>query len=333
MKPIKKFRKKCTLFATLAMVMFTHSWAIIKKDRLEKMKLFYKDLPVLVTGGAGFIGSHITEKLVKLGAKVTVIDDLSSGNIKNLQNIKHKITFIEKSIVDMGACLEATAGQAVIFHLAAFISVSESMENPSLCHKVNVDGTFNILNAARINGVERFIFSSSSAVYGTVDRECKENMLANPESPYGTSKLIGEYYCKQFSNNFGLKTVVLRYFNVFGKRQNPDGTYAAVVAKFTDLMKKNKPLTIFGDGLQTRDFIPVEDVAEANLTVAMLDEKQMIGQIFNVATGKSISLFELIDMLKKDFPHYNQEIQFKAARQGDIKHSFANCSKYKNIEI
>jgi len=311
----------------------TTSFAEIKKERLEKMKKFYKNLPVLVTGGAGFIGSHITETLVTLGAHVTVIDNLSTGNIENLKNVKHNITFIEKSIADMDACLEATEGQEVIFHLAAFISVPESMENPTLCHKVNVDGTFNILDAARIQGVQRFVLSSSSAVYGTVEGVCKENMTPNPESPYGTSKLIGEYYCKQFANNFGLQTVALRYFNVFGDKQNPNGAYAAVVAKFTDLMKQNKPLTIFGDGLQTRDFIPVQDVVEANLTVAMLNSEQMNGQIFNVATGKSVNLLELIDILKKDFPTYNLKPEFKPSRAGDIKHSSADCSRYANIKF
>jgi len=297
------------------------------------MKHFYKDLPVLVTGGAGFIGSHITEKLVNLGANVTVIDDLSSGDMKNIENIKHKITFIQKSIVDMDACLQATKNQAVIFHLAAFISVSESIVNPHLCHNINVNGTFNMLEAARINNVKRFVFSSSAAVYGTTSEICKENMTPNPQSPYGTTKLIGEYYCKQFATNFDLNTVVLRYFNVFGKRQNPNGAYAAVVAKFTDLMGQNKPITIFGDGLQTRDFIPVERVAEANLTVAMPQNNQMNGQIFNIGTGKSINLLELVDKLKKDHPNYTKNIQFKPARTGDIKHSSADCSKYKAINL
>jgi len=322
-----------TAALTLLLIFTTLSTHAIKKERLEKMKHFYKDLPVLVTGGAGFIGSHITEKLVELGANVTIIDNLSTGNIENLKNIKHKITFIEKNIIDMDACLEATKGKAVIFHLAAFISVPESMEHPARCHQVNVDGTFNILNAAHIQKVERFVFSSSSAVYGTVEGVCKEDMPPNPESPYGTSKLIGEYYCKQFAQNFGLKTIALRYFNVFGEKQNPNGAYAAVVAKFQDLMRQNKPLTIFGDGQQTRDFIPVDDVVEANLTVAMLDEQQMNGKIFNVATGKSVNLLQLIDILKKDFPTYDLSPVFKPARSGDIKHSSADCSRYTNITI
>jgi len=297
------------------------------------MKQFYKNTPVLVTGGAGFIGSHIAHKLVDLGARVTVLDDLSSGKIENLENIKHKIKFLNKSIVDFDTCLQATKDQKVIFHLAAFISVPKSMEDPKLCHEINVNGTFNILEAARINNVKRFVFSSSAAIYGPTEDICKENKSINPQSPYATTKAIGELYCKQFATNFDLKTIVLRYFNVFGPRQNPNGTYAAVIAKFTDLVKQNKPVTIFGDGLQTRDFIPVEDVVNANLTVAMLDESKMNGQVFNIGTGKSINLFELIDMLKKDHPDYEHEPQFKPARPGDIKHSSADCSKYKSLEI
>lgn len=304
-----------------------------KTRRLEKMKNFYKDTRVLVTGGAGFIGSHIVHKLVDLGAQVTVLDDLSSGNLENLKDIKHKINFINKSIVNLDSCLQATANQKVIFHLAAFISVPESIEDPKRCHEINVNGMFNILEAARLNNVKRFVFSSSAAVYGPTENICKENMPFDAQSPYGTTKAIGELYCKQFATNFGLNTIVLRYFNVFGERQNPDGAYAAVVAKFTDLMKQDKPVTIFGDGLQTRDFIPVADVVEANLTVAMLDDHEMNGQVFNIGTGKSINLLELVNMLKKDHPSYDQEIQFKPARAGDIKHSSADCSKYQSLEI
>lgn len=318
-------------FFIFILLVFISNSAKIEKRMLEKMKLFYKDLPVLVTGGAGFIGSHITEKLVALGAKVTVIDNLSSGNLQNLENILYKINFINKNIEDFEACLQVTKGQAVIFHLAAFISVPDSIKNPILCHKTNVDGTFNILEAARLNNVERLVLSSSAAVYGNREGICKENMLCDPQSPYGTSKRIGELLFKQYADNFGLKTVVLRYFNVFGNRQNPNGAYAAVVAKFTDLMKKDLPVTIFGDGLQTRDFIPVETVVEANLILAMLKDIQMNGQIFNVATGKSINLFELIDTLKKDFPQYDKEIIFKPTRPGDIKHSIADTTKYLNL--
>jgi len=305
----------------------------ISERSLEKMKLFYKDLPVTVTGGAGFIGSYIVEKLVDLGANVTVVDNLSSGVLENLSRVKHSIRFIQKDIENLDDCITATKGAAVIFHLAAFISVPDSISNPDLCHRTNIDGTFNILEAARINNVERLVFSSSAAIYGPTTDICTEHMPYNPQSPYGTSKAIGELLCKQYATNFDLKTVILRYFNVFGARQNPNGAYAAVVAKFSELMKQNKPLTIFGDGLQTRDFIPVEEVARANIVVAMLPENQMNGQVFNIGTGKSINLFELIDMLKKKYPSYSSNIYLKPARIGDIKHSAADCSKYQNITI
>jgi len=186
MKAIKK-----SLVVVLSIYMLGTS-AQISERRLEKMKIFYQDLPVLVTGGAGFIGSYIVELLVEAGAKVTVIDDLSSGKASNLKNVKGKIRFIKKSITDIGACIEATEGQAVIFHLAAFISVPDSVKNPRTCQKINVDGTFNLLEAARINKVDRFVFSSSAAVYGPFEGICKENMECNPQSPYGTSKRIGE---------------------------------------------------------------------------------------------------------------------------------------------
>jgi len=320
----------CILTASSSII-FLSARPNVQERRIEKMKNFYHNLPVLVTGGAGFIGSHVVETLVKLGASVTVIDDLSSGNIKNLENIMSKIRFLNKSILDKDACLKATNGQEVIFHLAAFISVPESVEKPELCHQVNVDGIFNLLEAARINKVKKFVFSSSGAVYGATEEICREDMMPDPCSPYATSKVIGELYCKQYATNFGLNTVCLRYLNVFGERQNPNAAYAAVVAKFRYLMKQNKPLTIFGDGLQTRDFINASKVAEANLTVAMLDEKNMNGQIFNIGTGKSINLFELIDFLKEEFTDYTGKITFAPARAGDVKHSSADCSKYKCV--
>jgi len=296
------------------------------------MKHFYRNLPVLVTGGAGFIGSFVAEKLIELGATVTVLDNLSTGNIKNLEKIKDKINFVQKSITDMATCLKATKDKIVIFHLAALSSVTKSIKHPDVCHTTNVDGTFNLLETSRINKVECFVFSSSAAVYGTTSEICKEVMTPNPKSPYGTSKLIGELLCKQFSDNFGLKAFCLRYFNVYGKRQNPNGDYAAVVAKFKYLMQQNLPITIFGDGLQTRDFIQVEKIAEANLMVAMLDDQQVKGDVFNVGTGQNINLLELIKRLKKKFPHYNQPIIFAPERTGDIKHSSADCSKYNNLK-
>lgn len=295
------------------------------------MQHYYKNKQVLVTGGAGFIGSHIAEELVSYGAYVTVLDNLSTGNLENVAHIKDHITFIEGSITDMQTCLDATRGKSHIFHLAAFISVPQSLEEPQACHAINVDGTFNLLEAARQNNVKRFVFSSSSAVYGPALTTCNETTSCNPTSPYGFSKLIGEYLCKQYAVNFGVDTVCMRYFNVYGNRQNPNGQYAAVVAKFKDCMRQNLPITIFGDGLQTRDFIPVEQVAQTNLLLGMLPADDVSGEIFNVATGRSISLIELFNLLKKEFPFYALEPQFAPERTGDIKHSAADCSKLQKI--
>lgn len=291
------------------------------------MQNYYHNKQILVTGGAGFIGSYIVEMLVKYGAHVTVLDNLSTGNLTNIAHVKDNITFIEGSITDMQTCLETTRNKSHIFHLAAFISVPQSLEEPDICHTINVNGTFNLLEAARIHNVKRFVFSSSSAVYGPALEICDEQTPCNPTSPYGFSKLIGEYLCKQYAVNFGIETVCMRYFNVYGDRQNPNGQYAAVVAKFKDNMKHNKPITIFGDGLQTRDFIPVEQVAHTNLMLGMLPGKSISGEIFNVATGRSVSVIELFDLLKKEFPSYSLKPLFVPERAGDIKHSTANCSK------
>ena len=289
----------------------------------------YNHLPVLVTGGCGFIGSHIAEVLVELGAHVTIMDDLSTGSLSNIEHIQDKISFMHASITDKNSCIQATAGQQIIFHLAALISVPESIKSPVLCHEININGTFNILEAARVNHVKRVLLSSSSAVYGNTGMQCDERMACNPESPYGFSKRVGELLCQQYSTVYGLETVILRYFNVYGPRQNSNGAYAAVVAKFTEQMKNNAPIILFGDGLQTRDFINVHDVVQANITLATIPVPK--GDIFNIATGTSITLLELINKLKQQYPHYTGDIRFEPSRAGDLKHSQADCTKYHRI--
>ena len=188
-----------------------------------------------------------------------------------------------------------------------------------------------ILEAAHQNKVKRFLFSTSAAVYGPQEEPCHEKMRCKPDSPYGHSKLLGEKLCAQYWQNYDLETVCLRYFNVFGERQNLNGAYAAVVATFKNCMEQNKPITIFGDGTQTRDFIPVEKVVEANIQLALAEKENVVGQIFNIATGKSINLLELIEQLKKELPIFSGNVTFLPARKGDIKHSQAQCTKYKNI--
>jgi len=205
---------------------------------------FYENLPVLVTGGAGFIGSHLVKKLIELGADVTILDT-ETNRTKNLQQVRDKIHFIQASVTDFDICLASTKNKKIVFHLGAFVSVPESVENPQACHNININGTFNLLEACRLNNTKRFVFSSSAAVYGPTQKVCTESDSCNPTSPYGTSKLIGELLCKQYAQNYGLQTICLRYFNVFGKNQNPNGAYAAVVAKFMDQIEQNKPITIF----------------------------------------------------------------------------------------
>jgi len=302
----------------------------LNQKQWDELHHFYKGKRVLVTGGCGFIGSHIAEKLVSLDAQVIILDNLASGYETNIEHIKEHVTFLQGTVADIQTCLNATKGVDAIFHLAAFVSVPKSTEDPFTCNQSNVIGTFNILEAARINGVTRLVFSSSSAVYGPIDHTCSEDDPCNPISPYGTSKLIGEFYCKQYTDCFGINTVCLRYFNVYGPRQDPNAAYAAVVAKFTNQMKDNKPITIFGDGLQTRDFVHVTQVAEANLFAAM-NAPHIAGQVFNIATGTSINLLQLIQVLKKDFPTYSAETIIAPARAGDVKHTSADCSKYQQL--
>ncbi len=289
------------------------------------------NVPVLVTGGCGFIGSHLVEQLVACGAQVTILDNCSTGTSKNIAHLQHKVRLLHASVYDFATCVEAVQGIKIVFHLAAFISVPLSLENPTLCHETNILGTLNLLEASRRAGVERFIFSSSSAVYGSQQGLCRETMPLAPASPYGYSKWIGELACQQYARCFGLNTICLRYFNVYGARQNPHAAYAAVVAKFKYQMSHNLPITIFGDGTQTRDFIPVEQVVRANLFFALAEPIVLNGAAYNIATGKSINLFELVDLLKKEFPDYNGPIVFEPARPGDVLHVSADCSAYQAI--
>lgn len=291
----------------------------------------YNNVSVLVTGGCGFIGSHLAQSLVAQGAQVTILDDYSTGFARNISDIKDNITFIQGSICDMQTCLKAAQGKQIVFHLAAYISVPGSMTDPALCQSINVIGTMNMLEACRLAGVQRFVLSSSAAVYGPQAGVCVETMACAPTSPYGYSKWIGELLCQQYTRCFGLKTICLRYFNVYGPRQNPEGAYAGAVAKFTYNMQHNLPIMLFGDGTQTRDFIDVKQVAQANMQLALLEPELMTGQAYNIATGNSISLLDLIAQLKKEHPDYTQEIIFVGARPGDIAHSSADCSAYQAL--
>ncbi len=287
---------------------------------------------ILVTGGAGFIGSHLVEGLVTAGAQVTVLDNLSTGSLHNLEEVKNQISFIQGDVTDKDLCFAVAQDMSHIFHLAACVSVPLSVENPELCFATNVQGTFNMLEAARINTVSRFIFSSSCAIYGNHPKKCSEKTIHSPSSPYGYSKLIGEIYCQEYAQLHKVPTISLRYFNVIGERQNPLGSYAGVYAKFIYNMKNNLPITIYGDGTQTRDFITVKDVVKANMSLAHLPNQLCDGKPINIGTGHTTSINDLFNALKAVYPDYNHEPIYAPERSGDIKFSAADCQLYKTLQ-
>ncbi|GBC95542.1 UDP-N-acetylglucosamine 4-epimerase [bacterium HR16] len=259
-----------------------------------------KIMRILVTGGAGFIGSHITEKLVELGHEVIVLDDLSTGREENIAHLKSRITFVKGSITDTVLLQEVMQGVQMVFHEAALGSVPRSVEDPRTTHEVNITGTFNVLMAARDAGVKRVVYAASSSAYGDTPTLPKvETMLPNPLSPYAVSKLVGEYYCQVFTRVYGLEAVSLRYFNVFGPRQNPHSQYAAVIPKFITAALKGEPLTVFGDGEQSRDFTYIDNVVQANLLA--MDSPRAVGKVYNVACGGRYTLNELIRQLEAIF--------------------------------
>ena len=272
---------------------------------------------VLVTGGAGFIGSHIVEHF-QGKAEVMVLDNLRSGFRKNLDGFDCR--FVEGSVTDPAAVREAMDGVDYVFHLAAMISVPESMERPKECVEINTQGTLTVLEEATRAGVKKLCFSSSAAVYGDSPVVPKtEDMLPEPKSPYAVTKLDGEYYCQMFHNEGWLKTACMRYFNVFGPRQDPKSRYAAAVPIFIDKAIKNEPLTIFGDGEQTRDFIYVKDVVAANVFLAQ--QPDLTG-VYNVAYGQSITVNALAKKII-ELINSRSQIVYAPVRAGDVKHSMA----------
>lgn len=288
---------------------------------------------MLVTGGAGFIGSHLVDALIASGANVTVLDNLSTGNKNNLTQSKDKITFIEGDIRDLQTCLKATQNCKYIFHLAACVSVPQSMQDPAFCYNVNVTGTLNLLNAAQQHNIQRFIFSSSCAVYGEQTTPCNEETPCNPESPYASSKWIGEMLCQQYSRlPESVPSLCLRYFNVIGERQSASGPYAGVFARFSHLMEKNLPVTIFGDGNQSRDFIAVAQVVEANMLLALLPNNACTGQPINIGTGTTTTVLDIYKQLKTTFKNYTKDYpSFVPASKGDIYYSCANIQLYEKL--
>lgn len=278
----------------------------------------------LVTGGAGFIGSNIVEELLRRGEQVRVLDNLATGRRGNIQPFLGDIEFIEGSINDAQLLQQAMKGVDYVLHQAALPSVPRSVEDPLSSHEANATGTMKVLIAARDAPVERVVFASSSSVYGESPTLPKrESMPTQPLSPYAVSKLAGEEYCKVFTRAYGLPTVALRYFNVFGPRQDPKSQYAAAIPGIASAMLRGEPPTIYGDGLQTRDFTYVSNVVSANLRACTSTEA--IGLSINIACGQRITLLDLVDQLNV-LLGTEIEPNFAPERPGDVKHSLADIS-------
>lgn len=281
----------------------------------------------LVTGGAGFIGSHIVEELIRRKEKVRVIDDFSSGKRENLAKVINKIDLVKGDIRDEKALRKALKGVKYVYHEAALRSVPRSIEDPISTNDVNVSGMLLLLEMSRKFGVKRLVFASSSSLYGnSPELPKKETQLPAPISPYAASKIMGEYYCSIYSRIFGLETVSLRYFNVFGPRQDPMSEYAAVIPKFIITVLEDKPLEIHGDGLQSRDFSYIDNVVSANLLA--MKAKKVSGSAFNVACGEK---YTILDIGKTIGEITGKKIRYKhyPARAGDVRHTLADISRTK----
>ncbi len=281
---------------------------------------------VLVTGGAGFVGSHIAATLAGRGARVRVLDDLSTGHEENLEEIGGRVDFVRGSVNDEGALRRALEGVELVFHEAAIPSVPRSVANPLETHRACVDGTFSLLNAAREAGVRRLVYAASSSAYGDQPTLPKhEEMPPQPLSPYAAAKLVGEYYCQVWTRTYNFETVCLRYFNVFGPRQDPSSPYSGVISRFISALLGGERPVIFGDGEQSRDFTYVSNVVEANLRAA--ETKTGVGQIINVANGERTTLNELLATLKGITGKTEVEPEYREFRVGDVMHSLADITR------
>jgi nucleoside-diphosphate-sugar epimerase len=279
---------------------------------------------VLVTGGAGFIGSHLVEGLLAAGHRVRVLDDFATGRRANLAPLLREIDLREGSVLDPHALRGAMEGMRVVFHQAAIPSVPRSVRDPLRSNEVNVTGTLNVLLAARDAGVRRLVYAASSSAYGAAPGEARvETMPTQPMSPYAVAKLAGEQYCQVFARVYGLETVCLRYFNVFGPRQDPNSEYAAVIPKFIVALREGRPLTLFGDGTQSRDFTYVANVVQANLRAVQAPDA--VGRVFNVGGGRQTSLNELVRELGW-LAGVVPEVTYLPARSGDVPHSLADIT-------
>lgn len=284
--------------------------------------------PVLVTGGAGFIGSHLVEALIGLGADVKVLDDLSAGNPSNLVR---GATLIRGSILDPGTVESAIHDREIVFHLAALVSVPQSVLNPRAYHEVNGTGTLNILEACRKLGTRRVIYSASSSAYGDAPELPKiETMPDRPKSPYAATKLIGECYVSAYASCYNLDTISLRYFNIFGPRQNPHSPYSGVIAAFSKMILSGQPPRITGDGSASRDFTFVHNAVHANLLAARASGR-LNGDVVNVGVGKRYTVLQLAEAMLGHFGRTDLRPEFAPPRPGDVPHSLADLTKARRV--
>lgn len=278
----------------------------------------------LVTGGAGFIGSHIVRRLVSDSARVRVVDDLSTGQTARLDDLRGSIEFIKGDLADGHICDAVVKGVDYVLHQAAIPSVQRSVKNPVGTNRANVTATLNLLESCRKAGVRRVIYAASSSAYGDTEILPKtEEMRPNPLSPYALQKLVGERYCKLYHDLYGLETISLRYFNVFGPAQDPHSQYSAVVPKFISALLAKESITVYGDGEQSRDFTYVDNVVEANLLA--IQAKGTTGPVINIGAGERTSLNALIDILERTIG-IKAEVRYEAPRPGDVRHSLADIT-------
>jgi len=283
----------------------------------------------VVTGGAGFIGGHLVERLVRDGCKVVVIDNLSEGSLKNLAPVKKEVEFHQADIRDLGKIQRLFKGVDTVFHEAALRSVARSVKNPAATNDNNVTGTLNVLLAARDCGVRRVIFASSSSVYGPQKAKVfTEDLQSNPQSPYALTKLTGEIYLRQFFSLYGLETVNLRYFNVFGPRQDPASEYAAVIPRFVITLLRGKRPTIEWDGKQSRDFTYIDNVVDAN--ILSMRAKNAVGEVINVSEGKSVSIHDLYEMIQTILKTAIKPLR-APQRPGDMRYTCGSTQKSKKL--
>ena len=284
----------------------------------------------VVTGGAGFIGSHIADALARDGMRVRIVDDLSTGHRENLDEIKGDVEFTHGSVADEQLLKKVLDGAELVFHEAAIPSVPRSVEQPRQSHVASVDGTFSLLLAARDRKVKRVVYAASSSAYGdqpTLPKE--EKMLPDPLSPYAVAKLVGEYYCQVFARVYGLETISLRYFNVFGPRQDPGSQYSGVVSRFISSLLSNQQPVIYGDGEQSRDFTYIDNVVDANLKAASVNRG--FGSVVNVANGERITLNQLLEELKVIVGTPDVKASYLEPRVGDVRHSLADISRAREL--